>query len=598
MREPIKVLAMAETTSDAALLHMSSSRRLTGPNLLLDGPGAVLDVGGPRPALDRAIEAWALHARALLGSVGWGGEGAVWRSADVAALAVPAPLDRLYAAADLNEAAWEAALASLDGIEMDLAPVLTRLIAAADEEAEPALLDLAAEANRRGRSFLWDEDMATVGLGAGARSWPRAALPEAAGVEWANVHDVPVALVTGTNGKSTTVRMLAAVLGAAGFTTSSTTTDYVRVGDDVLETGDCSGPASARLALRDERTEAAVLEVARGGLLRRGLPVGRAAAVAVTNVAADHLGEYGVETVEDVAAAKFVVAKALHAGGTLVTTADEPLCLAWGERLAPGLAARGARLCWTAPDAAHPVVVAHVAAGGAAASVVGGALAFADGGAPQAGAPMWQPVLVVSDLPAALGGAAVHNVRNALTALALARALGVGAEAVAAGLAAFGRDAADNPGRADLYALGGGGRALADYAHNTHGLAALFQTAAAYPAARRLLLLSQPGDRRDDDLRAFAHRAAEAAADRYVIADLPDYLRGRVAGAIPALLRQALLDAGVPAERIELADDPAEGVRRALAWAGPGDFLLLSVLSHRTEALALLRAASDGTADE
>jgi cyanophycin synthetase len=561
----------------------SGARRLTGAGPLLDGPGAALDASGP--GLDAAVEVWRRRAGPLLDALGWGGPPVVHRLSGGAALAVPAPPDALYAALALAEAAWAAVEGDAPAPDAQAA----ELAALAAAEARPDLVALERAAVARGVTFLRGDDHVSVGLGARGRVWPEDAPPAPDAVPWGELADVPVALVTGTNGKTTVVRMLGAVLHEAGHTAAVTTTDYVAVGGEVIERGDCSGPQSARRALRDPRTTAAALEIARGGLLRRGLPLPRAAAACVTNVAADHLGEYGVDTVEELADVKFAVHRALGAGGVLVTSGEDALGVARAAALAPGLAARGAAVGLTALTPDHPALAAHP---GPAAALVGGRLARRDGPDDP-----WRAIVEVAAVPVTFGGRAAYNVRNALSVVLLARALGVPDAAVADGLAAFRGDAADNPGRGNLFPLPGGARALLDFAHNAAAMDALGALAGALPARRRLLLLSQPGDRRDAELTAFAAAAARLGAERYVVADLPDYLRGREPGETPAFLRRALLAAGIAEERVVDADDPAAGARLALDWAGPEDLLVLAVLSHRAAVADLIAArASDGAA--
>jgi hypothetical protein len=192
----------------------------------------------------------------------------------------------------------------------------------AGEEANPALAGLVREARDRGIDRLLDDDALTLGHGAGSRTWATDALPDAPG--WTDLHDIPLALVTGTNGKTTTTRLIAAMGQAAGRVAGLSSTDFVRVGDDIIDRGDYSGPAGARLLLRDPRLELGVLEVARGGILRRGLPVTRARAAVVTNVAADHLGQYGINTVPELAQVKLTVRRGLAPGGWLILNADDP----------------------------------------------------------------------------------------------------------------------------------------------------------------------------------------------------------------------------------------------------------------------------------
>ena len=417
----------------------------------------------------------------------------------------------------------------------------------------------------------------TLGLGAAGRTWPADALPEPSDVEWDGLANVPTVLVTGTNGKSTTVRMLAAMATSAGHVPGVSSTDYVAVGNDVLEAGDFSGPMGARAALRDRRATVGILEVARGGLLRRGVPLSVACVACVTNVAADHLGEFGVYTVEALAEAKFVVAKALRAGGYLVLSADDATSCAEADRQAEALRARGAVLCWTSHDPDHP----RLADAAIAVSVVDDCVSvrLTDGD--------WTRLAPVSEMPAALGGAARHNVSNALTAAAAAAALGLPGDAIASGLRAFRGDATDNPGRANVSTVNGA-TVVVDYAHNAHGLAALAAFAAHLPATRRLILFSCAGDRPDSDLAALAQTARALAADRTLVADLPGYLRGRAPGEVPDLLVRASIAAGADPASIETFPDPVAAARAALAWAEPGDVLLLILLSHRDEVAALV----------
>ena len=553
------------------------SRRQTGAGRLLDGPGAALEVLVSDDLRDAAAAAWRRYARALCDGLGWADAPLVAQPfARGLSLALGAPVDLLYTATYANEAAWAAARAEAEGAAPpDRAAEVARLRAEAAREADPALRALVAEAEQRGVPLVWDDDAVTVGLGARGRTFAPNALPAPDAVDWGAVGAVPTALVTGTNGKSTTVRLVAGMARAAGETAGHSSTDAVWVGDEVIERGDFSGPMGARVVLQDRRVTVAVLETARGGLLRRGLPVPRAAAAALTNVAADHLGDYGVETVEDLAEAKLVVAKALGRGGTLVAPADERNATAAVDRLHPALTARGVRVAWTAldPGAAPP-------AGRLAASVVDGHLALWDGGA-------WRSLCPIDAVPAAMGGAARHVVRNALTAAALGRALGLDDAAITTGLRAFRSDEDDNPGRANRFTVGGA-TVLVDYAHNAHGLRAVTDLAAALPARRRVVLFGSAGDRSDADLAAMCDVLAALGAERYVLTDLPGYLRGRAEGEVPTLLARHLTERGVPAGACVRRDDPVAGARDALDWLAPGDLALLFTLSQRDEVLRMV----------
>jgi len=568
-------------------MALLDSRRLTGPSLLLDGPGAIVEVGlslasggVEQPRADEAVIAlWRERARALLAAVGWGGERlAARRHAAGLSLAFSAPLDALYAATAVAEEAWRATAAILAGRpEPPSEATVAHLAAAIEAERRPALAALAAAAASRGVAFLWDDEQATVGLGTGSATWPVVELPSPGEVDWGLVHDVPVALVTGTNGKTTTVRLLAAIAAAAGRVAGHTSTDRVVVGGETLERGDYSGPGGARNLLRDRRVEIGILETARGGVLRRGLAVAAADAAAVTNVAADHLGEYGIDDLADLAAAKLVPVRAVRPGGAAILNAEDP------ELVRRGPAAARCPLVWFALDAENPILAAHLAAGGAAADLAGDDLMLAGGG-------RRRRVTRLADVPIAFGGAARYNAANALAAAAVAQAMGLPDAAISRGLAAVAGSPEDNPGRANLWDLGGV-RILLDYAHNPHGLAALLELAAALPATRRLLLLGQAGDRDDASLRELAAVAWSLHPDHVIVKELPSMLRGRGLGEVPAVLEDELRRRGAPPAALSRAASDLAAVEQALAWGRPGDLLVLLVHTDRDAVLACLAEA-------
>jgi cyanophycin synthetase len=557
-------------------MKLLDSRRLTGPNLLLDRAGAVIDVALAPAEAEPAIAAWREEVQRLLGAVGWGGEKtAVRRFPGGASLAISAPLDCLYAATEVNEWAWTAAETVLMDIgePPETAEAAERLRGEIARERRPALLALREAARARGVSFFCGEEMVTVGLGAGSLSWPVRELPDPAAVDWSAIHDVPALLVTGTNGKTTTVRLLAAMLEAAGKVVGVTSTDHIAVGNETLERGDFSGPGGARMLLRDRRVEVAVLETARGGLLRRGLALERASAAGVTNIASDHLWDYGIHDLPSMAATKLVVARAVGQEGRVVLNAEDPELV----RAARGVAAP---VVWFALDPRHPPVPEHLAAGGGACLLEGDELVLREDGERR-------PVIAVGEVPVTFGGTARYNVANALAAIGLAAAAGVPVAAMAEGLRRFRSDPEDNPGRGNLIERDGV-RVLVDYAHNPHGLAAVLNVAAALPAVRRLLLLGQAGDRDDEAVRDLARAAWPFRPDRIVIKELPEMLRGRQPGEVPAILEDELLRLGAPPESLSRAESELEGVRQALAWAQPGDLLVLLVHTQREEVLEAL----------
>jgi UDP-N-acetylmuramyl tripeptide synthase len=559
-------------------VRVLDSRRLTGPSLLLDQPGAILDVAtGDTP--HAAVEAaWRERVRAMLEALGWGDAQLASRPfPDGWSLAFTAPIDALYAATEVNEWAFAAAGRTRSG---EPGPAFdderARLADTIARERRPELIALAAAARERALTFLSDDRRVSVGLGTGSRSWPLARIPATPDrVRWSGLHDVPVALVTGTNGKTTTVRLLAEIARAAGRVAGITSTDQVEVGDQTVAVGDYSGPNGARTVLRDRRVQLAVLEVARGGILRRGIPVPRAQAALVTNVANDHLGEYGIHDLDALADAKLVVAKAVGDEGRLVLNADDPRLLVRG-------AALGKAVTWFTLDAGHPGVAAHVAGGGIACRLEADALVLHAGGTAHR-------IARIDEIPIALGGAARHNLANALAAVGVASALGLPVAAMSAGLRHFDSSIARNPGRLNRWQIDGV-QVIVDFAHNPHGLAALVGTARALPARRRAIVIGQAGDRDDPAIAEFARVAWSLEPDRVFVKELESYLRGRERRVVPDLIVAELQRSGARDEVVSCHDSELEAVRAALGWAGPGDLLVLTVHEDREAVIELLEA--------
>lgn len=495
-----------------------------------------------------------------------------------ASLLISAPIDALYSMCELNEVAWAGTLHALSsGPAPDPAEEIPRLTRLFDEERNPRLLALQTAAEERGLPFLWDDDEVSVGHGRSALHWRPDQLPLPEEVDWSTVHSIPVALVTGTNGKSTTVRMTAAIIGAAGFRAGLTSTDFIRVGDRLVDRGDYSGTGGARMLLRQPDVEMAVLEVARGGLLRRGLGVEHADVAVVTNVAADHLGEYGIDTVADLIPAKFILRRALGPDDPLVLNADDRGCVEYAATL-------DNRIDWFSLDAANPTVTGALAAGRRACLLEEGWLVAAHG-------TERRRVVSVVDIPAARGGVVRHNIANALAATCTALALGIDDAAIRAGLATFRGDEHDNPGRGNWFEHsvdGGLVQILVDFAHNAHGMQALVDSVRQVEADRIVLLMGQAGDRPDEDIAELVRTACGMHPDRLLVADLPGYERGRQPFEVAQLIRTDAMGCGVPAGHIELFPGPREATRQALADARPGDLLVLLALTQRDEALALV----------
>ncbi len=563
-------------------MRVLDSRRLTGANLLMDAPGAVAELACAPGEIGAAIDAWRGQARAMLDCVGFdAAQLHVRRYAGGASLGFTAPIDALYVATDVNEAALEAAALLLQGETLpSFDETCERLVRAHERERSPRLLALAEAAAAHGLTFLSDDDFVTVGLGTGSRTWPTRDLPSPDDLEWESLHDIPVLLVTGTNGKSTTVRLTAEIVRQAGLVPGLSSTDWIRVGDDVLDTGDYSGPGGARAVLRDSRTQIAILETARGGLLRRGLGSPRATAAAVLNVSEDHLGEWGIGDLAGLVEVKFLVAKALASSGHLILNADEAPVRKRGQRA----------ICtpfWFSLDASQELVAQARASDGDACYLQEGILHMARAGTTTA-------LMAEDQIPLTLGGRARFNTSNALAATALASCAGLSVDAIRGGLQAFESSPSSNPGRSNVFEIDGV-TVFADFAHNPHGTRALFEMAQAFEPRRTLVLLGQAGDRQDEEIRALVEATWAGRPDKIIIKEMKGHLRGRSEGAMVALIERELIRVGAPPDVIEHAPSEVEAVQQALHWARPGDLLLLLLHAQRGESLALLEAARPTT---
>lgn len=581
------MVELAETLEDALIIPIPSAdhlavedcRRLTGPGLLWGRPGAVLDVLFSDIDVDDLIGRWRKEARRVLDAIGWEGEQTIERRFEGGVnLAISAPMDQLYSAIFAAETAWHFCAAGVLGqTPGDFAGMIEDIKGIMAREANPPLMALIEAAAGHGVDVLSDDDALSIGHGIGSQTWPVADLPRPEDLDWDALHDVPVALITGTNGKTTTTRLSSAIAKAAGKVSGLTSTDFVRVGDDILEWGDFSGPGGGRMLLRDRRLEIAYMEVARGGILRRGLPLRRARAALVTNVAADHLGQFGVNTVAELAAAKFAVHRTLAEDGVLILNADDPFVVAQAARI-------NTAIWWFSLDQAAPRITEALAEGTPCAWSDGPTLLFFDGRQRQA-------IIDVADVPLTLGGAARYNISNALGAICLSRAMGLGYDAIRAGLSGFRNDPLDNPGRCNEFSVKGA-RVFVDFAHNPHSISAVTEAMGAIPAKRRFVLLGHAGDRSDQDIRDVTKSAFALDPDYVVAAENPDYLRGRELGEITDLIRGECLAHGLAAERIMKADTPSQGVAMVLDLLRPGDLALLLVLSERDKVFAMLEQAA------
>ncbi len=566
------------------------SRRLTGPNRHFGVPGAVLEAIAPLPVPPDLLQRWRALVLDSCAALGW-----PMPTLDVrygmrgTTLALSAPLDQLFAATELNEWAWQHAVACNDGFHapghpaaFDAGSAAHTLHALAAAESNPALLALADIAHAQHLGLYLDDEQLSIGDGRFGRSWPLTQLPPPDEVPWPELANIRKALVTGSNGKTTSVRLLAAILRAMGLHTGHSCTDGLFIDDLPIAAGDYSGPAGARTILRHPQVEAAVLETARGGILRRGLALAHADVALVTGISADHFGEYGVHDLDDLALTKLAVAHAIDDSGLLVLNADDATLTRHASKL-------DCRISWFARDDAHPLLAATRSAGGNTCGVRDRVMLLHVGGREHA-------LGAIDAMPLTAGGVAGYNISNLAGAALAAAALGAPAPLIAEVFARFGATRGDNSGRLMRWRIAGF-EVLLDYAHNPEGLDGLLAVATHLGARGRLgLLLGQAGNRGDDDIRALAATAARWQPQRVVLKDIESFLRGRAPGEVPALLRAQLLASGLAQARIDIELDEVAAVRRLLEWAQAGDVIVLPVhaVRARAQTIALLNALEAG----
>jgi len=374
---------------------------------------------------------------------------------------------------------------------------------------------------------------------------------------------IPVAAITGTNGKTTTTRMLTHIMKTSGHVVGMTSTGGIQVDGRVTVKGDMTGPQSAKIVLRDPTIDFAVLETARGGILRAGLGYSECDVAACINISADHLGLGGIETLEQLAKVKETVVRV--ANDTAVLNADDKLCLKMADHT------RARHLCYVTMDPTHGLVREHIRANGRAVvleqGINGDMITIYDNGA-------HIPLLWTHLIPATIEGKAMHNVQNAMFAAAMAYSFDKDLDEIRNGLRTFDTSFFQSPGRTNVYNEHPF-KVILDYAHNPAGFRAMAELADRLdPPGRRTIVFSVPGDRRDEDIREsceaclpqFTHFVCKADINR----------RGRGHDELPQLVRKYLLELGVDDQNITVIAEEEAAIDHALNAAEEGDLLVIT----------------------
>lgn len=372
---------------------------------------------------------------------------------------------------------------------------------------------------------------------------------------------IPIISITGTNGKTTVTRMISHALREAGLAVGMTTTDGIWIGGEPIIEGDTTGPVSARTVLSDSTVEVAVLETARGGIVRRGLGYDWSDISVLTNIRPDHIGQDGIENVDDLVHIKSLIAERVKEGGTLILNADDERLARLTERRAINRVTK--KIVYFSLAADNPVVKSHVASGHTAYFMRGGIIVEAAGDTETA-------MVKAAELPVAMRATAEYQIANVLAALAACRAYGLSSETAVAAMRSFNNNA-HNPGRSNLYRVGGG-YVLVDYGHNPDAFDAVARAAAIWSAKRVTAIVGVPGDR-SDDLIAESGRAAARGFHRLLIKEDKD-LRGRKTGEVAGLLCQAANEQ-VPDRECSIVIDEIEALEGELQRIESGDIIVV-----------------------
>jgi cyanophycin synthetase len=374
---------------------------------------------------------------------------------------------------------------------------------------------------------------------------------------------IPIAAITGTNGKTTTSRMVAHILKMSGARVGLTTTDGVYIDGERTAVGDMTGPMAARMVLRDPKVDTAVLETARGGLIRAGLGFRRANVSAVLNVSADHLGLGGIDTVEQLAEIKRVVAEI--AKDCAVLNADDIHCLHMADYT------KADRIGYVTMNPRNDLVRQHIQADGLAAvleeGINGQMITLYDQG-------RHMPLMWTQLIPATLEGRATHNVQNAMFAALIAYAMNVRVDNIRQGLRTFDTSFFQVPGRLNVFDELPF-KVILDYGHNPAAVRCMVDMVQRLDVnGRRLCVIAAPGDRRDEDIVRIAELVAEGEFDQYVLRR-DDRTRGRGDEEVPRMMEKVLLEKGISPERIHVIPLESEAVEFALSMGETDDLLLI-----------------------
>lgn len=529
-------------------MKVRSVHRITGPHLLIHGMGAAVwleDI--------TLLVATKIQERVRLASsyFQWG-EPSIQENDVGYSIALEAPVDQLYAACTLLEWAYT---------DEEWSPKVIEEIRREEQENIPLRLMYEYCVEQK-ISYTVDEDYFCIGYGVHSQSFSWTGVPSIEQVSHPDA--IPTIAITGTNGKTTTTRMLSAIAKSAGFCVGATSSDGVVIDGQTIVSGDWTGAGAARKVLRNTKVDFAILETARGGLMRRGMVIRDVDVVGITNVSRDHFGTWGIESLVALQRAKLSIVFSLQNNGILVLNKNHTdIYDLFLREFAPKRPDIRVVMYSTRQDdeivfCQNEMIFVHQV-----------------------------PLCSVKDVPLTLDGHAQYNIENALMAITIAYLKGIASEHIKVGLSTLLPNPEHSQGRSNLFSYNGG-TVIVDFAHNEGGVQAMVELVESLRPKRSFMVLGQAGDRNTSLLEGMASAAAKLPCTHYWIKQIEKHTSDRSAVETAEILRDAMENAGVPSEKLSICDNELHAAMIALQQVQEGDVLLLFSHTHYEEVVSIL----------
>ena len=569
---------VVEASPEAAEPDIGKSR-LMGSNIYFSGTGAALDItlsGQDLKDMSKLIKLYEVELERIMQALNWSGYKTGIRVYSKGfKYALSAPADLLFCAIYVLRQTGESAYNQYKtGEPNPIQDILEYIEPEIKSELDLKYRAICDEARRRSLNVFLEKYDICIGSGKYAY---RADIDDIIlrDIPWDEIKEVPSVMVTGTNGKTTTVRLTAYIARHAGKKVGYCSTDWVMVGDEIVEKGDLSGPTGSLRVMMHPEVELAVLEVARGGLVRRGLIADYVRGATVTNVSEDHLGQDGIENLEDMAESKSLVYDAVRAGGYRVINLDDDELRKRVSTLP------GKKILITQRPLTNKDVKACLKYADHVCYIKDNAFYWKTGDTEEM-------VATFEETPITVNGMAKHNVENAMNAICLSYILGLTKEQITEGLRTYENTAENNHGRANTFKHNGG-TIIVDFAHNPAAIGAILNMAHAYlkPGGKLSMLVGNTGNRlKLTD--GICQMVVDAKVDTVMIKEIPNYLRGAKLGQIPKMIEDSLLEKGLKKKQIIMIGDEETALEHTLDTMQPGDvcaFLCHSNTGHILEEL-------------